>query len=133
MRGILHATFTFTMGALLFERLLTYGQKHKAAWHRAGLTKSDLLRARFRCLEELESVRYSIQDLEYADRHLGWLTDSGRRLVGQLAQATTKVERKMAPYKKLVLQSKLGPALRRHSDELRKARMTYGPVRLSHV
>jgi len=133
MRGILHATFTFTMGALLFERLSLFGRKHKHGWRRTGLTDHDLLRARFRCLEELESVRYSIQDLEYADRHLGWLTGSGRRLVGQLAQATTKVERKMAPYKKLVLQSKLGPALRGHIDELRKARMTYGPVRLSHV
>jgi hypothetical protein len=133
VRGILHATFTFTMGAMLFERLSTFGGRHKAEWRRGGLTKPDLLRARFRCLEELESVRYSIQDLEYADRHLGWLTGSGRRLIGQLAGAIARVERSIAPYRKAILRSKFGPSLRRHVDELRKARMSYGPVRISKI
>src|SRR5262245_56242691 len=133
VRGILHAAFTFTMGAVLFERLSTWGQSHKAAWRQTGLTKHDLLRSRFRCLEELESVRYSIQDLEYADRHLGWLTGSGRRMVGQLVRAITKVERKIAPYRKAVLQSKLSPSLRRHVKELQRARQTYGPIRLSRA
>jgi len=121
------------MGAFLFARLSTFGQRHKAEWRRTGLTKSDLLRARFRCLEEVEAVRYSLQDLHYADRRLGWLTGSGRRLVGQLAQAIRKVERKIAPYRKAVLHSKFGPSLRRHIAELRNARMTYGPVRLSRM
>ena len=133
VRGILHATFTFTMGALLFERLSTLGRKHKRGWRRIGLTDHDLLRARFRCLEELESVRYSIQDLEYADRHLGWLTGSGRRMVGQLVRAITKVERKIAPYRRTVHRSKFGPALRRHVKELQETRQTYGPVRLGKV
>jgi HEXXH motif-containing protein len=131
VRGILHATFTFTMGAILFERLSTFGQRHKAAWRRTGLTKHDLLRARFRCFEEVESVRYSIQDLEHADRHLGWLTGSGRRLVRQLAEAINKVERHIAPHRRAVLASTFGPALRRHVKELQQARQTYGPVRLS--
>lgn len=133
VRGILHATFTFTMGAILFERLSTFGQSHRAAWRQTGLTTHDLLRARFRCLEELESVRYSLQDLEYADRHLGWLTGSGRRMVAQLAQAIANVERKIAPYRTVVLQSKFGPSLHRHVEELKKARQTYGPVRLSRA
>jgi HEXXH motif-containing protein len=142
LRGILHATFTFTMGAILFERLSAWWARGKGAGasgkkrsSRSGieLSKTQLLRARFRCFEELESVRYSIQDLEYADRHLGWLTGSGRRLVGDLVEAITKVERNIAPYRRAVLSSKFGPSLRRHVEELRKARMTYGPVRLGRV
>lgn len=133
LRGILHATFTFAMGAMLFERLSTWakGRSGVASWKRAGLTQHDLLRARFRCLEELESVRYSIQDLEYAARHLGWLTGSGQRLVGQLAEAIGKIEQNIAPFKKEALRSKFGPSLLRHVKELQRARRTYGPVRLS--
>jgi HEXXH motif-containing protein len=135
IRGILHATFTFTMGALLFERLSSWGETKKGAkqWKDAGLTQRDLLRARFRCLEEIESVRYSIQDLDYAGRHLKWLTGSGGRLVGQLETAIAKAERGIAPYSKAVLHSKFGPALRRHLRELQQARRTYGPVRLGKV
>ncbi len=83
LRGILHAAFTFTMGAMLFERLSTWasGPGGSARWKQAGLTQRDLQRARFRCLEEVESVRYSIQDLEYASWHLKWLSGSGQRLV----------------------------------------------------
>jgi HEXXH motif-containing protein len=135
LRGILHATFTFTMGAMLFERLSSWasGKNGVARWKKVGLTVRDLQRARFRCLEELESVRYSIQDLEYADRHLGWLTGSGRRLVGQLADAIDKVERRIAPHRNEVLRSKFGSALCCHAEELRKARQSYGPVRLSRA
>lgn len=135
LRGILHATFTFTMGAMLFERLSAWaaGRGGAARWKKTGLTARDLQRTRFRCLEEVESVRYSLHDLHYADRHLGWLTGSGRRLVGQLAEAIEQVERSIAPRRNEVLRSKFGPALRRHVDELKKARMTYGPMRLSEA
>ena len=133
LRGILHAAFTFTMGALFFERLSTWasGRGGSARWTQAGLTSRDLQRARFRCLEEVESVRYSIQDLEYADRHLKWLTGSGQRLVKQLEESIEQVERNIAPHRKAVLASFFGPALRRHIKELHQARQTYGPVRLS--
>jgi HEXXH motif-containing protein len=135
LRGILHAAFTFTMGALLFDRLSTWasGPGGSARWKHAGLTPRDLQRARFRCLEEVESVRYSLQDLHYADRHLGWLTGSGRRMVGHLAEAIEQIERRIEPHCKAVSLSTFGPALRRHNDELRKARQTYGPMRLSEV
>jgi HEXXH motif-containing protein len=135
LRGILHAAFTFTMGAMLFERLSTWasGPGGSARWKQAGLTPRDLQRARFRCLEEVESVRYSLQDLHYADRHLGWLTGSGRRMVGQLAEAIEQIERSMEPHRNAVSLSKFGPALRQHVEELKKARMTYGPMRLSEV
>lgn len=144
VRGILHAAFTFTMGAMLFERLSSWRARGKRQVARGKkrstrsgsvipLTKAQLLRARFRCLEELESVRYSIQDLEYADRHLGWLTGSGRRLVRQLADAIGKVERRIAAHRKEVLRSKFGPSLRQHVKELQQARQTYGPVRLGKV
>ncbi|TKS61045.1 MAG: HEXXH motif domain-containing protein [Nitrospira sp.] len=135
LRGILHATFTFTMGAMLFERLSVWasGKSGATRWKRAGLTQRDLQRARYRCLEEVESVRYSLQDLHYADHHLGWLTGSGRRMIGQLAEAIEQVERSITPHRKAVLASTFGPALRRHVKELRKARMTYGPVRLGKV
>lgn len=133
LRGILHASFTFTMGAMLFERLSVWGEGLAAAWRQAGLTTRDLVRARFRCLEEVESVRYSLQDLHYADHHLGWLTGSGRRMVGQLTEAIDQVEGSIAPHRKAVLQSKFGPALRRHSKELQQARQLFGPVRLGEV
>jgi HEXXH motif-containing protein len=135
LRGILHATFTFTMGAMLFERLsaLASGQGGAARWKKAGLTPRDLERARFRCLEEVESVRYSLHDLHYADRHLGWLTGSGRQLVGQLEEAIDQVERDMARFQPAVLRSQFGPNLRRHINKLKQARMTYGPMRLSEV
>jgi len=137
MRGILHATFTFTMGAMLFERLSAWGMKGKKSGGKRPrlirLTGRELLRARFRCLEEVESVRYSLQDLHYADHHLGWLTGSGRRLVGQLAEAIEQVERRIASRRNEVLRSKFGPSLRRHIEELKSARMTYGPIRLSRT
>jgi HEXXH motif-containing protein len=135
LRGILHAAFTFTMGAKLFERLSTWalGRGGSARWKRAGLTSRDLQRARFRCLEEVESVRYSIQDLEYADWHLKWLTGSGQRLVKQLEETIEQVEHNVAPHRKAVLASQFGPALRRHIKELQQARQTYGPVRLGKV
>ncbi len=132
LRGILHAAFTFTMGAMLFERLSTWasGVGGSTRWKKAGLTQRDLQRARFRCLEEVESVRYSIQDLEYASWHLKWLTGSGQRLVKQLAGTIEQVEHNIAPHRKAVLTSTFGPALRRHVKELQKARQSYGPVRL---
>jgi hypothetical protein len=135
LRGILHAAFTFTMGAKLFERLSTWasGRGGSARWKQAGLTSRDLQRARFRCLEEVESVRYSIQDLEYADWHLKWLTGSGQRLVKQLEETIEQVEHNVAPHRKAVLASQFGPALRRHIKELQQARQTYGPVRLGKV
>ena len=135
LRGILHAAFTFTMGAMLFERLSTWacGRGGLARWTGAGLTSRDLQRARFRCLEEVESVRYSIRDLEYAGRHLKWLTGSGQRLVKQLVESIAQVKHNIAPHKKAILASTFGPALRRHGKELQQARQTYGPVRLGGV
>ena len=135
LRGILHATFTFTMGAMLFERLSAWasGPGGAARWRKAGLTQQDLARARFRCLEEVESVRYSLQDLHYADRHLGWLTGSGRQLVGQLEEAIGQVERESERFKPGVLRSKFGSELKRHINKLKQARMTYGPMGLSEV
>jgi HEXXH motif-containing protein len=135
VRGILHAAFTFTMGAMLFERLSTWasGRAGSARWKRAGLSSLDLQRARFRCLEEVESVRYSIQDLEYASWHLKWLTGSGQRLVKQLVEGIEQVEQNIATHRTAVLASKFGPALRRHVKELQQARQTYGPVKLGKV
>ena len=120
---------------MLFERLSTWasGPGGLARWTRAGLSSRDLQRARFRCFEEAESVRYSLQDLEYAGWHLKWLTGSGRRLVKQLAESIERVEFSVLPHKKPVLNSSFGPALRRHVKELQKARQTYGPVRFGRV
>lgn len=135
LRGILHATFTFTMGALLFQRLSLWasGREGAARWRKAGLTLSDLHRARFRCLEEVESVRYSLQDLHYADRHLGWLTGSGRRLVGLLTDAIDQVESQSERFKREVERSPFGRALRKHVKELQQARQAHGPMRLEKV
>ena len=135
LRGILHATFTFTMGAMLFERLSTWASElgGSARWKLAGLTQRDLQRAKFRCLEEVESVRYSIQDLAYASWHLKWLTGSGQRLVKQLEETIEQVEQNISPHRKAVLASTFGPSLRRHIKELQQSRQTYGPVQLGKV
>lgn len=135
LRGILHATFTFTMGALLFARLSTWAEttEGKRQWREAGLGTRDLVRARFRCLEEIESVRYSLCDLEYAGRHLKWLTGSGVRLVNELEDAIGQTERQMSRHRRAILASSFGPSLRRHLSELRHARRTYGPMNLTQV
>ena len=117
LRGILHATFTFTMGAMLFERLS----------HSETLTAADRLRARARCIEEVASVRYSLSDLEYAARRLGWLTASGVALVTSLKREIARAHRRIVAEEAVVLRSRYGPSLRRHQDVLRQARETYGP------
>jgi len=122
LRGILHATFTFTMGAILFEKLST--------WAKAGhstLTEKQILRARFRCLEEVASVRSSLKDLAHA-HELGWLTPAGWELVSSLKREIDKVENRIAPHEWAVMRSKHGRELRRHRKELAQARETYGPV-----
>ncbi|MGQ0556928.1 MAG: aKG-HExxH-type peptide beta-hydroxylase [Nitrospiraceae bacterium] len=135
LRGILHATFTFTMGALLFHRLSSWasGRGGAARWKQAGLTQRDLQRARFRCLEEVASVRYSLQDLRYADHHLGWLTGSGWRMVEQLTQAIEHVEPESERFMREVSHSTFGLTLRKHIKTLHQARQTYGPMQLNRA
>jgi len=135
LRGILHATFTFTMGALLFARLSAWAETTpgKRYWREAGLTVRHLVRARFRGLEEIESVRYSLCDLEYAGRHLKWMTASGARLVKQLEDAIAKAEEELSHHRTAILASPFGPSLRRHLSELRHARRSYGPMNLNQV
>jgi HEXXH motif-containing protein len=130
VRGILHATFTFTMGALLFARLSAWAEtpQGRVQWREAGLTGRHLVRARFRCLEEIESVRYSLRDLEYAGRQLKWITAPGARLVKQLEEAIMKAEHQMVRHRQAVLASPFGANLRRHVSQLQQARQTYGPM-----
>lgn len=129
IRGILHATFTFTMGARLFERLASFQARGEGQGARGetgkGLTEEEVLRARFRCLEEVASVRYSLHDLAYA-RRLGWLSAAGWRLVGSLTREIDRVEKRILPFEQTVLRSRHGGELRRHLEELRRARQTYG-------
>jgi HEXXH motif-containing protein len=128
LRGILHATFTFTMGAILFERLSAWAgtKQGKRQWKEAGLSACDLMRARYRCLEEIDSVRYSLGDLAHAGGKLKWLTREGNQLVDRLAEALGHVERRMKQYDAAVSRSSFGPALRRHRAELVRARATCG-------
>jgi HEXXH motif-containing protein len=116
LHGILHATFTFTMGAILFERL--------ASWK--GCNERGRLRARFRCLEEVESVGYSLRDLTHAADRLGWLSTSGAALVRLLKGEISKVRRRIEPFRASVHRSRYGPALRRHIRTLARARALYG-------
>ena len=127
LRGILHATFTFTMGAILFERLSTWAKGDNST-----LTEKQILRARFRCLEEVDSVRYSLEDLEHA-RNLGWLTPAGWELVSSLKREIDKVETRIAPYEWAVMRSKHGRELRRQRKKLASARETYGPMRSGKI
>jgi HEXXH motif-containing protein len=135
LRGILHAAFTFTMGALLFARLSAWAEtaQGKTQWRKAGLTARHLVRARFRCLEEIESVRYSLHDLEYAGRHLKWMTASGARLVKHLEEAIVNAEQQISRHRGAVLASPYGSSLRHHVAALRDARRTYGPTTLDQA
>ena len=128
LRGILHATFTFTVGAMLFERLSAWAETEqgRTQWREAGLTPKDLMRARFRCFEEISSVRYSLQDLAHAGRRLKWLTGMGRQIVDELAKSLRQVERRMRKHQERVDRSSFGRALRRHRADLVRARETYG-------
>jgi len=132
LRGILHATFTFTMGALLFERLSTWGSRPigSRAGTQSRLSMQNLRRARFRCTEELESVRYALQDLHRADRQLGWIPQSGKGLIGQLSRTLSAVSRRIDRHTPSVHRSRYGAVLRRHQQELRRARRQYGSLRL---
>jgi HEXXH motif-containing protein len=125
LHGILHATFTFTMGALLFERLSAWQAGHKAAWRQGGLTERDGLRARFRCLEEVESVRYSIEDLLGTARARGWLTPAGVSLVQALQRELTGVRRRIAPSQSVVMRSRYGKELAGHIADLVAKRRLY--------
>jgi HEXXH motif-containing protein len=131
LRGILHATFTFTMGAVLFERLSSFearGARHAARGEKqARLTPDEVLRARFRCLEEIASVEYSLRDLDYAATKLTWLTAAGRSLVDSLGREIERIRNRIAPYEVAVRRSRHGPELKRHRQELAHARKTYGP------
>lgn len=134
LRGILHATFTFTMGLLLFERLSTwYARQERAGSGRPvpckGFDGRHALRARFRGLEEAASLRYALQDLQGpASRH-GWLTPAGRHLVAELARQVALATRRLAPYREAVERSRYGVLLRRHLRELEAARRRYRPGR----
>ncbi|TAJ08561.1 MAG: hypothetical protein EPO61_10770 [Nitrospirae bacterium] len=131
LHGILHATFTFTMGATLFERLSAWAEKGLSAvtLRTFGLGERDIRRARLRCLEEVESVRYSVQDLVWAAERKKWLSPSGRALVRALAERIAQVGRRSGSFRDVVKRSRQGAALRRHGRELELARMTYERIR----
>jgi HEXXH motif-containing protein len=128
VRGILHATFTFAMGALLFERLSAWGAGAQGfrRWRSSGLSMNDLKRARFRCAEEIESVRYSLRDLRQAERRFRWITKAGGTLTRLLARTLTGVKKRMEPYMAAVLRSPYGAELLRHRRELQAARTKFG-------
>ncbi|MBI4400807.1 MAG: hypothetical protein HY581_04155 [Nitrospirae bacterium] len=90
------------------------------------LLPQQILRTRLRCLEEVESVRYSLKDLAHA-RKLGWLTAAGWTLVSSLKRELARVRKKIKPFEATVLHSHYGPELKRHRQELAEARRTYGP------
>ena len=119
LRGILHATFTFTMGAVLFERLSSNADRFAQR-----LSKEDMLRARARCVEEIASVQYSFKDLDWAAKQ-GWLTAAGVGLVDELKQEIKQIAKRIAPYETAVKRSRYGAELRRHKDQLAHAAELY--------
>jgi hypothetical protein len=119
LRGILHATFTFTMGAILFERLSSTSNRRTHL-----MSQGDLLRARARCLEEVASVQYSFEDLDWAAKH-GWLTVSGVRLVDELKREMKQAAKRIVPYEAEIKRSRYGSELRRHNDVLASAAELY--------
>ena len=123
LRGILHATFTFTMGAILFERLSSNADRLAQR-----LPKADALRARARCLEEIASVHYSFDDLDWAAKQ-GWLTAAGAGLVNELKREIRDAAKRIAPYEGQVKRSRYGNEFKRHRRELTHAATLYRPGR----
>jgi len=123
LRGILHATFTFTMGAILFERLSSNADRLAQR-----LSKEDVLRARARCLEEIASVRYSFDDLDWAAKQ-GWLTAAGVHVVDELKHEIKQVAKRIARYQAQVIRSRYGAGLKQHRNELTRAAALYRPSR----
>lgn len=119
LRGILHATFTFTMGALLFERLSSHADRLTDV-----LSPADVLRARTRCFEEIASVQYSLEDLDWAAR-LCWLTAAGVHLVDELKRHIRQAAKRITPYEGQVNRSRHGKELRQHREELARAAKLY--------
>jgi len=78
----------------------------------------------------LEIVR---QRPHQGSKQLGWLTPAGWGLVCALKREIDKVEKRIAPFERAVLQSKHGAELKRHRKELASARETYGAERDSSV
>jgi len=119
LRGILHAIFTFTMGAILFERLSSNADRLAQR-----LSKDDVLRARARCMEEIVSVQYSFTDLDWAAKQ-GWLTAAGVRVVDELKREIKHTAKRIAPYEAVVKRSRYGRELRRHRNQLARAAALY--------
>ncbi|MEW5853346.1 MAG: HEXXH motif-containing putative peptide modification protein [Myxococcota bacterium] len=118
IHGILHASFTFTMGARLFERISSAAGRGTVP----GLTRHDVTRARFRCLEEVAAVRYSLKDLYLSADRLRWITARGRELVVLLDREISDVERAIRSQRPAVLRSPFGKQLRTREQELADAR-----------
>ena len=127
------------MGALLFERLSSWWEGHAAGRRRNHCLESsvafnqrdmqrDMVRARFRGLEEIASVRYSIRDLRAAADRLHWVTRSGSALTTSLERHLQGPARRLARFRVDVLQSRYGPALRTRLAQLAWARKTFGPL-----
>lgn len=129
IRGILHASFTFAMGAFLFERLSAWasGPAGRRRWRLAGLTEAHRERARFRGLEEIESVRYSLRDLREAQRRFGWITKPGGRLIQLLSGMLSKVKGRMKRPAMAVTRSPYRADFARHVEDLKAARQRHGP------
>jgi HEXXH motif-containing protein len=119
LRGILHATFTFTMGAILFERLSSNADRLAQRF-----SQEDALRARARCLEEIASVQYSFNDLDWSAKQR-WLTAAGVGLVDELKRKIRQAAKRIAPYEASVKRSRYGAALRQHRNELARADALY--------
>ncbi len=124
IHGILHASFTFTMGARLFERISTAAGTRGLPAH-LGVPAADVARARFRCLEEVASVQYSLEDLRVAARKLGFMTRHGKTLVELLAAELEDVENNIRRWRPSVLKGPHAKAYQKHLHTLAHARGHY--------
>lgn len=127
LRGILHATFTFSMGAMLFAKMASHGFVRKK---RNGtdipqsslkLSQRDVRRAVARGLEEVASVSYSFKDLKGVAVHKGWLTSSGQSLVRSLGRVNAQAGRMLTPLESTLKGTRHRIELLHHSQALNHA------------
>jgi HEXXH motif-containing protein len=124
IHGILHAAFTFTFGARLFERIGLAADQGTLP-RSLGLSKADVTRARFRCLEEVASVEYALADLDVAARKEKSLSSKGVALAALLREDIRAVARTARAWEPAVLKSAHGKALRQHQQTLQEQRAHY--------
>ncbi len=124
LRGIVHATFTFSMGAMLFAKIANVEATGRGGVGQ-GLSKRERLRSIARGLEEVSSVNYALQDLKGVAVRRGWMTASGQSLVRALQRLIAQASQLLRPQESTLKGTRFRTDLIHHRRELQEAEGLY--------